>query len=124
MYAFGGTDGVIHISEEMPHPGRRVPQVMMLTMIIGLATAFPLFLSLMFYMKDFAAVISSRLPSLELINQVTGNDKVTLPLFAYILFVYLVCLPSQWVTSGRLAWAFARDVGYATWEVSPAAQYC
>ncbi|KAF3805166.1 Choline transport protein [Colletotrichum gloeosporioides] len=113
MYAFGGTDDVIHISEEMPHPGRRVPQVMMLTMIIGLATAFPLFLSLMFYMKDFAAVISSRLPSLELINQVvrTGNDKVTLPLFAYILFVYLVCLPSQWVTSGRLAWAFARDRG-------------
>lgn len=54
----------------MPHPGRRVPQVMMLTMIIGLATAFPLFLSLMFYMKDFSAVISSRLPSLELINQV------------------------------------------------------
>ncbi|KAF0316201.1 amino acid transporter [Colletotrichum asianum] len=70
MYAFGGTDGVIHISEEMPHPGRRVPQVMMLTMIIGLATAFPLFLSLMFYMKDFSAVTSSRLPSLELINQV------------------------------------------------------
>ncbi|KAK1847970.1 hypothetical protein CCHR01_09404 [Colletotrichum chrysophilum] len=111
MYAFGGTDGVIHISEEMPHPGRRVPQVMMLTMIIGLATAFPLFLSLMFYMEDFSAVISSRLPSLELINQVTGNDKVTLSLFAYILFVYLVCLPSQWVTSGRLAWAFARDRG-------------
>ena len=27
-YAFGGTDAVIHIAEEMDHPERRVPQAM------------------------------------------------------------------------------------------------
>ncbi|OHE91443.1 hypothetical protein CORC01_13262 [Colletotrichum orchidophilum] len=129
MYAFGGTDGAIHISEETSQPGRRVPQVMMLTILIGLGTAFPLFLALMFFMTDLNAVTSARLPSLELINQAsvppwsyireqhlmnftrTGNDDVTLFLFAYILLIYLVCIPSQWVTGGRLAWAFARDYG-------------
>ncbi|KAK1625277.1 amino acid/polyamine transporter I [Colletotrichum phormii] len=111
MYAFGGTDGAIHISEEISQPGRRVPQVMMLTIFIGLGTAFPLLLALMFFMTGLDAVTSARLPSLELINQATGNEDVTLFLFAYILLVYLVCIPSQWVTGGRLAWAFARDHG-------------
>lgn len=28
LYAYGGTDAVIHISEEITHPGKRLPQVM------------------------------------------------------------------------------------------------
>jgi len=66
---FGGTDGVIHISEEMSQPGRRVPQVMSATMVIGMLTAFPLLLALMFCMADLDAVISSPLPSLEIVYQ-------------------------------------------------------
>ncbi|KAK1675877.1 amino acid permease-domain-containing protein [Colletotrichum godetiae] len=112
MYAFGGTDGAIHISEEISQPGRRVPQVMMLTILIGLDTAFPLLLALIFFMTGLDAVTSARLPSLELINQATGNEDITLFLFAYILLVYLVSIPSQWMTGGRLAWAFARDVTF------------
>lgn len=60
MYAYGGTDGgqypdltyqssnpahdttVIHISEEIPRPGRKVPQLMVTTMLIGLLTSMPL----------------------------------------------------------------------------------
>ena len=69
MYAFGGTDGVIHISEEMSQPGRRVPQVMSATMFIGLATTLPLIIALMFCMKDLNAVVTSPLPSLEAVYQ-------------------------------------------------------
>lgn len=29
LYAYGGTDAVIHISEEITHPGKRLPQVML-----------------------------------------------------------------------------------------------
>lgn len=94
MYAYGGTDGgeillssahietcsgevlmmflrsVIHICEEMPRPGKKVPQVMIATMIIGLVTSLSLFIVLMVFMVDLEAVRASTLPSLELMYQV------------------------------------------------------
>ncbi|KAF3406466.1 Choline transport protein [Talaromyces pinophilus] len=111
MYAFGGTDGAIHISEEMTQPGRRVPQVIIMTMIIGLVTTLPLFIALMYFMTDLEAVSNSPLPSMELIFQATGNRNATIFLTSVLLVVFVLSLPSQWVTSGRMAWAFARDNG-------------
>lgn len=62
-------DTAIHISEEMHNPGKRVPQVMMATMGIGLLTTLPLMIAIMFCMSDLDAVIKSPLPSLEIIYQ-------------------------------------------------------
>ena len=59
----------IHISEEIAQPGRRVPQVIIMTMCVGLATALPLFIALMFFMTDLDAVANSPLPSMELVYQ-------------------------------------------------------
>ncbi|CAG8220611.1 unnamed protein product [Penicillium salamii] len=111
MYAYGGVAGVVHISEEMPKPRKRIPQVMLLTMFIGLATALSLFVVLMLFVVDMDAVRTSPLPSLELIYQVTGNREVTLAIFISLLIIYCAGLPAQWVTSGRIAWALARDHG-------------
>ncbi|KAF2963967.1 hypothetical protein GQX73_g9605 [Xylaria multiplex] len=111
LYAFGGTDGAIHISEEMSQPGRRVPQVIIMTMVIGLITALPLFIALMYFMTDLDAVRDSALPSMELVYQATGNRNVTVFLISLLLIVFVLSLPSQWVTSGRIAWALARDNG-------------
>ncbi|WZH39199.1 amino acid/polyamine transporter I [Fusarium acuminatum] len=111
MYAFGGTDGAIHISEEMTQPGRRVPQVIIMTMFIGLFTSLPLFIALMYFMTDLDAVRTSPLPSMELVYQATGNRNVTIFLTVLLFIVFLLSLPSQWVTCGRMAWAFARDNG-------------
>ncbi|KAL4742094.1 amino acid permease-domain-containing protein [Aspergillus similis] len=111
MYAFGGTDGALHIAEEMQHPGRRVPQVIIATLLIGLATTLPLFVALLLFSSDAKEIMGSPLPSAELIHQATGSRAGTMFLIIWILIVYISCLPSQWVTSGRLAWAFARDNG-------------
>lgn len=59
----------IHISEEMSQPGRRVPQIIIMTMMIGLLTSLPLFIALMYFMTDLKAVATSPLPSMELIYQ-------------------------------------------------------
>lgn len=59
----------IHISEEIPQPGRRVPQVIAMTLIMGLLTSLPLMVVLFYFMHDLDAVIHSPLPSLELIYQ-------------------------------------------------------
>ncbi|KAI0184920.1 amino acid/polyamine transporter I [Xylaria flabelliformis] len=111
MYAFGATDGAIHISEEVAQPGRRVPQVMIMTMFIGIGTALPLFIALMFFMTDLEAVRRSQLPSMELIYQATENRNITIFLISLLLVNYILSLPSQWVACGRIAWAFARDNG-------------
>jgi len=63
------TNVAIHISEEIPQPGRRVPQVMSVTVATGLLSSLPLMIALTFCMKDIEAVTSSPLPSLELLYQ-------------------------------------------------------
>lgn len=53
----------------MPQPGKRVPQVMIMTMLIGLLTTLPLVVMLMYYMTDLESVTTSALPSLEIVSQ-------------------------------------------------------
>ena len=77
IYAFSGTDAVIHIGEEMKDPERRLPQAMSLTMAIGFMSAFPLLLLMMLSMADMDAVVDSTLPYAELFYQITGSKTVT-----------------------------------------------
>ncbi|KAL8710611.1 MAG: hypothetical protein Q9220_004835 [cf. Caloplaca sp. 1 TL-2023] len=95
-YAYAGIDGAIHIAEEIPRPGKNIPQAMNLTVAIGFMTAFPFTLALMFGMTDIDAVLGSNLPNAEIFYQITRSK---------------VALTSQWVTAGRMTWAFARDRG-------------
>ncbi|KAL6237567.1 hypothetical protein BDW75DRAFT_248819 [Aspergillus navahoensis] len=105
------TSEPLHIAEEMQNPGRRVPQIIIATLVIGIATTFPLFIALLLFSRDTEAIMDSSLPSAELIYQATGSRAGTMFLITWILIVYISCLPSQWITSGRIAWAFARDNG-------------
>ncbi|PYH87691.1 choline transporter, partial [Aspergillus ellipticus CBS 707.79] len=117
MYAIAGTDAAIHISEELPQPGRRVPQAMIMSVLLSLATSLPLFVALMFCMSDMDAVINSALPSMELIYQATQSRGATTFLSAWLLIVYTSSIPSQWITCSRMAWSLARDIA------SPSARY-
>ncbi|KAJ5722624.1 amino acid/polyamine transporter I [Penicillium malachiteum] len=111
MYCFTCTDGVIHIAEEMPSPGKRLPQIMNMTMVISLVTAFPLMTVMMVTMEDMQRVLSSKMPAIELLYQATGSTRVTVALAVILTVIYASCLPPQWTTCGRLLWAFARDRG-------------
>ena len=111
MYAFSGTDAVIHIAEEMKDPERRLPQAMSLTMATGFMSAFPLLLLMMLSMTDMDAVVNSALPYAELFYQITGSKIVTTLIMCWVTMVLFSALIGQWVTCGRLAWAFARDWG-------------
>ena len=111
MYAFGATDAVIHIAEEMKDPEWRLPQAMNLTMTIGFFTAFPLLLVLMLSMANVEAVMHSTLPYAELFHQITGSRIITTLIMCWVTIVLFSALIGQWVTCGRLAWAFARDGG-------------
>ena len=111
MYAFTSTDAAIHIAEEMVRPEKRLPQVLNMTLGIGFFTAFPLLVVMMLSMTDVTRVIYATLPYGELFMQITGNKIVTTFLMSWVTLVLFSALIGQWVTCGRLAWAFARDGG-------------
>ncbi|KAJ5165189.1 uncharacterized protein N7500_007019 [Penicillium coprophilum] len=111
MYCFGASDGAIHIAEEMRSPGRRLPQIMNMTMAIGLCTAVPLLAVLIVAMEDMDRVMNFGMPAVELLYEATGSTRVTVALSVLLTIIYIACLPPQWVSCGRLAWAFARDRG-------------
>ncbi|KAI9718467.1 MAG: hypothetical protein M1828_006712 [Chrysothrix sp. TS-e1954] len=111
LYAYGSTDGAIHIAEEIPRPGKNIPLAMNLTMLIGFLTAFPMSLALMFGVTDTDKVLDSKLPSAEIFYQITDSKTVVTFMMCWVILVYFMALTSQWVTSGRMTWAFARDLG-------------
>lgn len=82
-----------------------------MTLAIGLCTAVPLLAVLLIAMKDMDKVMNSGMPAMELLYQTTGSRRVTVALGVLLIIIYATSLPPQWVTCGRLAWAFARDRG-------------
>ncbi|KAH8693796.1 amino acid/polyamine transporter I [Talaromyces proteolyticus] len=111
MYAFAATDGATHIAEEMHRPGVTLPRIMNLTMAIGLVTAFPIIVVCMLSVKDTSDIMSAGWPALEMLYQISESKAVTVALSILLILIYTSNLPPQWIASGRLAWAFARDNG-------------
>ena len=62
MYGVLGMDGATHIAEEVPHPGRAVPRILILIMLIGTGTAVPWAIAFMFSTNDLEAIATSPLP--------------------------------------------------------------
>lgn len=95
-------------------------------MLIGFLTALPMSLALMFGMRDTDAVLSSKSPNAQIFYQITGSKAIVTFMMCWVILVYfcgwkkeqnqfqadnlIVSLTSQWVTAGRMTWAFARDV--------------
>ena len=57
-------------------------------MLIGLSTALPLSLALMFGMTNIDAVLGSKLPAAEIFYQITGSKAVVTFLMCWIILVY------------------------------------
>ncbi|KAB8278901.1 amino acid transporter [Aspergillus minisclerotigenes] len=111
MYAYLAIDGACHIAEELPNPKRDVPRAMGLTMLIGILTVIPWTVAFLFSITDTDAVASSSIPVYTIYLQATRSQPAATVLTVWILFVYFGALVSCIVTTGRLAYAFARDGG-------------
>ncbi|PYH29104.1 amino acid transporter [Aspergillus neoniger CBS 115656] len=119
-YAFVAAGACVHISEEIPKPSRRIPLVMSvlpilparnLTILIGVLTLMPWIIAMTCVIQDIDSVQNSFLPSLELFYQATNSKAAAAVLQAYLTILYYTCVPSQWITSSRMTWAFSRDNG-------------
>ncbi|GIK01579.1 hypothetical protein Aspvir_005617 [Aspergillus viridinutans] len=111
MYMFCATDAATHIAEEVPDPGRTIPKVMWLTPVIGIATTVPFVVATLFATIDLDEIVRSELPILTLYHQATGSKDVAAIFTVWLIFNYFGGTLAGLATSGRMAWAFARDNG-------------
>ncbi|RVX66394.1 hypothetical protein B0A52_09624 [Exophiala mesophila] len=111
MYTFLATDGATHVAEEMPNPGKGVPQAMGLTMIIGITTSFLWTMAFLFSSSDLEEVSLSYLPILTVYYQALRSQDGAAFFAIWLFFIYYGATITCFVTAGRLTWAFARDNG-------------
>ena len=112
MYTFLAVDSASHIAEEVPQPGKKVPQTMCMTIIIGILTSLPWTLAFMFSITDLDKVYTAALPIMEVYLQtLRGSRGGAAFLTTWLLFVYFGACIACTVTTGRMIWAFSRDNG-------------
>jgi len=81
--------------EEIPNPCKNVPKVIMYPLVMGLATAFPFAVSLMYAITDIDAVLGTitGLPVLEIYYQGTGSKvaaSILMALFSFCFYANLI----------------------------------
>ncbi|RHZ63117.1 hypothetical protein CDV55_106010 [Aspergillus turcosus] len=96
---------------EVPDPGRNIPKVMWLTPVIGIATTVPFVVATLISTVDLGEVVRSELPILTLYHQATGSKDAAVVFTVWLIVNYFGGVLAGLATSGRMAWAFARDNG-------------
>ncbi|KAH1660150.1 hypothetical protein KXX65_004240 [Aspergillus fumigatus] len=90
LYSLGGLDGITHITEEMPNPGRNAPLALACTLGIAFVTGLTYLLSLMYSVQDYSSLASTQtgLPLAEIFRQATqtrgGAFALTFMLWAKV----------------------------------------
>lgn len=94
VYSFLGSDCGSHLCEEIPNPGKNVPKVILVPLALGLLTAFPFAVSLMYSISSLPDVLSTPtgLPLLEIYSQGTGSKSGASVLLALFAFCFFGCL--------------------------------
>ena len=108
-----GFDGVLHLSSEMKDAPRKVPQSMVLSVLVNALLAFAFVLVLLFFMGDPVAALTTTTgyPVIEIYLQATGSTTGATVLTCFIIVPATVCQFSIFASVTRLVWAFARDKG-------------
>ncbi|KAJ5157654.1 uncharacterized protein N7482_008754 [Penicillium canariense] len=113
LYALGGLDGISHITEEMPNPGRNAPLGLAITMIIAFVTGVAYLVSLMFSVQNYSSLASTHtgLPLAEIFYQATSSRGGAFGLVFMVWIALGPCVIGSQLSTGRVFWAFARDEG-------------
>jgi len=95
VYSFLGSDCGAHLCEEIPNPSKNVPRVIVYPLIVGLITAFPFAVALLYSITDMDSALHTitGLPLFEIYYQGTGSRaaaSVLMALFAFLFFGNLV----------------------------------
>ncbi|OCK80086.1 amino acid transporter [Lepidopterella palustris CBS 459.81] len=108
-----GFDGVLHLSNEMKEAPKKVPQSMVLGVVINAVLAFGFILTLLFFIGDPMAALTSPTgyPVIQIYLSATGSIAGATVLTCFIIVPASVCQFSVFASVTRLVWAFSRDNG-------------
>ncbi|KAF7587486.1 hypothetical protein BBP40_007184 [Aspergillus hancockii] len=95
QYCYASIGAVTHIAEEMPRPGRRIPLVINLGVLIGVMTAVPWVTVMLCGIQDMDAVRNAFIPSMEIYYQATGSKVGATALQAFMTFLYYISLRTK-----------------------------
>ncbi|ETN42760.1 uncharacterized protein HMPREF1541_01918 [Cyphellophora europaea CBS 101466] len=112
-FPLGGFDGVIHMAAEVKNAPLRIPQAMVLTVLINGAMAWGIIVTILFCIGDPSEVSQTpyMYPIIQILLNSTGSKGATTAIMAFILFIGVVAVFSTLASVSRLTWAFARDGG-------------
>lgn len=114
VFAFIGTDGAIHMSEEVKNAAVVVPRSMILGVLINGALGFAFVIAMVFCLGDIDKITSTpptQYPFMAVFAQAAGSKSGGSGMVAVILFMYICATTTIFASTSRMTWSFARDYG-------------
>lgn len=114
VFAFLGTDGVIHMSEEVKNAAIVVPHSMVMGVLINGALGFGMLVATVFCLGDIDKITSTpptQYPFMAVFAQAAGSSAGGAGMVAVILFMFICATMTAMASSSRMIWSFARDRG-------------
>ena len=104
---------MLHLSDEITDPARRVPQAMMWAVALNAVMALAFVITLLFCIGDVNAALSTRtgFPIIQIFYQTTKSKAGATALVCLILVSNTISTFGFFTSVSRLIWAFARDKG-------------
>lgn len=114
VFAFLGTDGAIHMSEEVKNAAIVVPRSMILSVLINGVLGFGMLVAMVFCLGDIDKITSTpptQYPFMAVFAQAAGSSSGGAGMVAVILFMFICATTTALASSSRMTWSFARDRG-------------
>lgn len=114
VFAFLGSDGAIHMSEEVKNAALVVPRSMILSVLINGVLGFAMLVAMVFCLGNIEKISSTpptQYPFMAVFAQAAGSSSGGAGMVAVVLFMFLCATMTALASSSRMTWSFARDRG-------------
>ncbi len=114
VFSFIGTDGAIHMSEEVKNAAIVVPRSMILSVLINGVLGFGFLVAMVFCLGNIEKISSTpptQYPFMAVFAQAAGSSSGGAGMVAVIIFMFVCGTTTALASSSRMTWSFARDRG-------------
>lgn len=114
VFAFLGTDGAVHMSEEVKNAAIVVPRSMIIGVLINGVLGFGMVVAMVFCLGDVDKITSTppiQFPFMAIFAQAAGSSSGGSGMVAVVIFLFLCATMTALASSSRMTWSFARDRG-------------
>jgi amino acid transporter len=110
LLLFYGFEACGEVAEEVPDPARRIPKAMILTVVVGGASAFLSFAGYLLAAPNLPAIISGEVADpISAILEGSVGTLGTKIILVVALTSFFACVMGQQAAASRLLYAFGRD---------------